>query len=67
MTNGRKTTPDLLGLPEGLASLIPAVAVMVLAALLAAFTRGRLAYDRARGAAPQLADVGQEAAQPRTQ
>ena len=64
MTNGQKITPDLLGLPEGLAALIPAVAVMAIAALLATFTRGRLAYERARGAAPRPADAGR-AAQPR--
>jgi membrane protease YdiL (CAAX protease family) len=65
MTNGQKITPDLLGLPEGLAALIPAVAVMAVAALLATFTRGRLAYERARGAAPRPADAGRAAAQPR--
>ena len=46
MTNGQKITPELLHLPEGLASLIPAAAVAVLAVLLLAFTRGRLAYER---------------------
>jgi uncharacterized protein len=51
MTNGQKITPDLLGLPEGLASLIPAVAVMVLAVLLVVFTRGRLTHEPWRGAA----------------
>ena len=50
MTNGQKITPDLLGLPAGLASLIPSLAVMVLAVLLVVFTRGRLAYDPGRGA-----------------
>ncbi|MDQ4129284.1 MAG: CPBP family intramembrane metalloprotease [Actinomycetota bacterium] len=51
MTNGQKITPDLLDLPGGLASLIPAVAVMVLAVLLLVFTRGRLAHEPDRGAA----------------
>jgi membrane protease YdiL (CAAX protease family) len=51
MTNGQKITPELLGLPGGLASLIPSVAVLVIAVLLALFTRGRLAYEPNRGAA----------------
>jgi membrane protease YdiL (CAAX protease family) len=58
MTNGQKITPELLHLPEGLASLIPAVAVMVLAVLLAAFTRGRLAYEHGHGTAAQPAEAG---------
>jgi len=58
MTNGQKITPDLLGLPEGLASLIPAVAVMVLAVLLAVFTRGRLTYEPRRGAVARPAEAG---------
>jgi membrane protease YdiL (CAAX protease family) len=44
MTNGQKITPDLLGLPEGLASLVPVAAVAVIAVLLVVFTRGRLSY-----------------------
>jgi len=51
MTNGQKVTPELLGLPAGLASLIPSLAVMVLAVLLVVVTRGRLAYDPGRGVA----------------
>jgi membrane protease YdiL (CAAX protease family) len=58
MTNGQKITPDLLGLPEGLASLIPAVAVIVLAVMLVVFTRGRLAYEPGRSAAAQPAEAG---------
>jgi uncharacterized protein len=64
MTNGQKITPDLLRLPEGLAALIPAVAVMVFAVLLVVFTRGRLAYESQR-AAPRAAEAGGAAAQPR--
>ncbi len=44
-TNGQRITPEQLHLPEGLASVIPSVAVMVFAALLVAFTRGRLSYE----------------------
>jgi hypothetical protein len=66
MTNGQKLTPDLLGLPEALASLIPWVAVMVLAVLLVVFTRGRLAYEPER-AAPRPAETVEVAAQPRVQ
>jgi uncharacterized protein len=51
MTNGQKITPELLHLPEGLASVIPSVAVMVFAVLLVVFTRGRLSYEPERGAA----------------
>jgi membrane protease YdiL (CAAX protease family) len=51
MTNGQKITPELLGLPAGLASLIPSLAVLVVAVLLVVFTRGRLAYEPTRGAA----------------
>src|SRR3712207_6036401 len=58
MTNGQKITPDLLGLPAGLASLIPAVAVMVLAVLLIVFTKGRLAYEHSHGAAARPAEAG---------
>jgi hypothetical protein len=56
MTNGQKPTPELLLLPEELASLIPAVAVMVPAVLLVVFTRGRLVYepDNAARPAPSL-------------
>jgi hypothetical protein len=38
--------------PEELASLIPAVAVMVLAVLLIVFTRGRLVYEPENAARP---------------
>ena len=51
MTNGQKITPELLHLSEGMASAIPSVVVMVLAVLLVAFTRGRLAYEPERTAA----------------
>jgi uncharacterized protein len=51
MTNGQKITPELLGLPAGLASLIPSLAVMMGAVLLVVVTRGRLAYEPNRGAA----------------
>lgn len=61
MTNGQKITPDLLLLPEGLASLLPSVAVMVLAVLLVVFTRGRLAYERAR-TTPRPTEAGGAAA-----
>ena len=64
MTNGQKITPELLHLPASLASLIPAVAVMVIAVLLAVFTKGRLAYEPA-GAAPRAAEAGEVAAEPR--
>jgi len=39
MTNGRKITPELFQLPEGLAALIPLAAVAVIAVLLAVITR----------------------------
>ena len=65
MTNGQKITPELLHLPGGLASLIPAVAVMVIAVLLVVFTRGRLAREPSRGAAPQSAGARGMAGQPR--
>jgi membrane protease YdiL (CAAX protease family) len=64
MINGQKLTPDLLRLPEGLASLIPGVAVMVIAVLLAVFTRGRLGYERSE---PRAADAGGMAARSRVQ
>ena len=51
MTNGQKITPELLGLPSGLASLIPSLAIIIVAVLLVVFTRGRLAYEPTRGAA----------------
>ncbi len=62
MTNGQKLTPQLLHLPEGLASLIPLAAVAVIAVLLVVLTRGRLAYvleretqlAEGRGVAAQL-------------
>jgi uncharacterized protein len=58
MTNGQKITPELLGLPAGLATLIPSLAVMVVAVLLVVVTRGRLAYDPGRGAAARPAEAG---------
>jgi hypothetical protein len=66
MTNGQKITPELLGLSESLASLIPSVAVLVLAVLLAVLTRGRLAYEPSR-AVPRSAEAGRVAGQPRVQ
>ncbi len=63
MTNGQKITPELLLLPETLASLIPAAAVMVLAVLIAVFTRGRLVYEPERKA-PRPVEAGGMAAQP---
>jgi len=59
MTNGQKIAPELLHLPEGLASLIPSVAVMVVAVLLIVVTRGRLAYESERGAAARPAEAGE--------
>jgi membrane protease YdiL (CAAX protease family) len=61
MTNGQKITPELLLLPEGMASLIPWAAVAVLAVVVVLFTRGRLSYERA---APRPAEAGGVAAQP---
>ena len=66
MTNGQKITPDLLHLPEGMAALAPAVAVMVLAVVVAVFTRGRLSYEPER-AAPRPAEAEGVAAQPNVQ
>ncbi len=48
MTNGQKLTPELLLLPEDLAPLIPAAAVVVLAVLVVVFTKGRLGYEPER-------------------
>lgn len=67
MTNGQKITPQLLLLPEDLASLIPAVAVLVLAVLLVAFTRGRLGYKPERAAPRPSAEAVGVATQPRVQ
>jgi len=64
MTNGQKITPELFHLPEGMASLIPQVAVMVLAVVLAVFTRGT-SLLRARSAATGRG--GGVAAQPKVQ
>ena len=66
MTNGQKITPDLLHLPEDMAALVPAVAVMVLAVMVAVFTRGRLSYEPER-AAPRPAEAERVAAQPSVQ
>ena len=66
MTNGQKITPDLLGLPEGLASLIPLAAVAVIAVLLVVFTRGRLARQPER-TVPRPAAAGGVAVRPRVQ
>jgi membrane protease YdiL (CAAX protease family) len=67
MTNGQKITPQLLLLPEGLASLIPWAAVMVVAVLLVIFTRGRLAYKPERAAPRPSAETVGVATQPRVQ
>jgi len=67
MTNGQKITPQLLLLPEDLASLIPALAVLVLAVLLVAFTRGRFGYKPERAAPRPSAEAVGVAAQPRVQ
>ena len=67
MTNGQKITPQLLLLPEDLASLIPAVAVLVLAVLLVAFTRGRLGYKPERAVPRPSAEAVGVATQPRVQ
>ena len=66
MTNGQKITPELLSLPEGMASSIPAVAVLVLAVLLLVFTRGRLSRHHER-AKPRPAEAAEVAAQPGAQ
>ena len=62
MTNGQKLTPQLFHLPEGMASLIPLVAVAVMAVVLVTFTGGRLAYEPGRAAARRAAEVGGVAA-----
>ena len=66
MTNGQKITPDLLHLPGGMAALVPAVAVMVLAVVVAVFTRGRLSYEPER-AAQRPAEAEGVTAQPKVQ
>ena len=66
MTNGQKITPELLHLTEGMAALIPGVAVMVLVVVLAVFTRGRLSYEPER-AAPRPDEAGRVAVQPTVQ
>ena len=58
ITNGQKITPELLHLPGTLASLIPALAVMVLAIMITVFTRGRLAYEPERAARPTVPPAG---------
>ncbi|CAA9459366.1 MAG: hypothetical protein AVDCRST_MAG37-3515 [uncultured Rubrobacteraceae bacterium] len=67
MTNGQKITPQLLLLPEALASLIPWAAVMVVAVLLVVFTKGRLAYKPERAAPQPAVEVGGSKAQPTVQ
>jgi hypothetical protein len=49
-----------------MASLIPSVAVMMLAVVVAVFTRGRLSYEPERAAA-RPAEAGGVAAQPSVQ
>ena len=58
ITNGQKITPELLHLPGTLASLIPALAVMVLAVLITVVTRGRLAYEPERAARATVSSAG---------
>ena len=58
--------PNLLLLPEALASLIPVAAVAVLAVVLLVFTKGRLAYEPERAATRPSEAVG-VAAHPRVQ
>jgi uncharacterized protein len=58
MTNGQKITPELLLLPETLASLIPAAAVAVLAVLVVVLTRGRLSYEPERAVRPTAPYTG---------
>ena len=67
MTNGQKITPELLLLPEALASLVPVAAVAVIAVLLVVFTRGRLAYESEPAAVPRPAQARAAAAQLRVQ
>ena len=62
-TNGQKGTPELLGLPAGLGSLIASLAVVVLGVVLVVVTRGRLGYEPQR-AAPRTAEAGGLAGQP---
>jgi hypothetical protein len=66
MTNGQKITPVLFHLPEGMASLTPSVAVMMLAVLFAVFTRRRISYEPERAAA-RPAEAGGVASQPSMQ
>ncbi len=66
MTNGQKIMPNLLLLPEALASLIPVAAVAVLAVVLLVFTKGRLAYEPERAATRPSEAVG-VATHPRVQ
>jgi membrane protease YdiL (CAAX protease family) len=61
MTNGQKITPELLLLPERLASVIPSVVVLVLAVILVVFTRGRLAYEPERAEQPPAGVEGMAA------
>jgi hypothetical protein len=65
MTNSNQNiTPELIPVPA--AALIPGLAVVVLAVLLVAFTRGRLGYEPERtGSRP--AETGGVAAQPSAQ
>jgi uncharacterized protein len=65
ISGSENITPILI--PGAAASLIPIAAVAVIAVLLVVFTRGRLAYEPERGAAPRAAEVGGAAAQPRVQ
>jgi CAAX protease family protein len=63
-TSGSENITPIL-IPGTAASLIPIAAVAVIAVVLAAVTRGRLAYEPERGAAPRAAAAGGAAAHPR--
>ena len=64
-TSGSENITPIL-IPGTASSLIPIAAVALIAVVLAAVTRGRLAYEPQR-VAPQPAEVGGAAAQPRVQ
>src|SRR5918997_34280 len=63
-TSGSENVTPIL-IPGSAASLIPIAAVAVIAVLLVVFTRGHLAYEPGRGAAPRPTAAGGAAAQPR--
>ncbi len=63
-TSGSENITPIL-IPGSAASLIPIAAVAVIAVVLAAVTRGRLAYEPGRGAGPRAAEAGRAVGQPR--